>query len=460
MRDKLYFLESFPFVRSNCLMHFRKQQKVGLLCIILIIAACFCGCKDNGAATHSKKVFIRSENGKYILYRDGKPFQIKGASGFTNLKTLKEAGGNTIRTWDTTNISSILNEAEANHLGVVVGLPMPDNGEMDIFYNRPEQVKKQFDDYSALVNKYKDHPAVLFWCVGNELPFPYKLSYSNFYKSFNSIVDMIHMKDPNHPVTTTVLNVQEKNIINIKLRTNIDFLSFNIFGAIRTLKQDLKDLEWIWKGPFLITEWGIDGPWNSYQQTAWAAYIENTSTKNAELLLKRYRQFMPVDDPRFLGSLIFYWGEKQETTKTWFSLFDEHGAASEAVDVMQYIWTSKWPERYAPKIKYMLLEDKGARDNIILNPSETVSAKLFLDQADTLGLSYTWEIQPEDWYKISGANNTKKIRPIENLMISQGHSKTTLRTPAKEGPYRLFVFVKDKFGRFSSCNTPFYVVER
>lgn len=426
--------------------------------IFVLMAIFHLACNDT-ATEYRKKVQIKHENERYVVYKEGKIFGIKGASGYTNLRALREAGGNTIRTWDTTNLAAILNEAHANMLSVVVGLPMPENDDMDVFYNRPELVSKQYDDYLKVVTKYKNHPAVLFWCVGNELSFPHKPSYKNFYSAFNNIVDMIHKKDPDHPVTTTVLNLQEKNIFNINFRTNIDFLSFNIFGAIGTMKSDLKKLEWIWKGPFLITEWGIDGPWDDYQQTTWAAYIENTSTKKAELLLQRYREFMPLNDPRFLGAMVFYWGEKQETTKTWFSLFDEYGAASESVDVMQYIWTTKSPENSAPKIKYMLLDEKGAHDNIIFSPGVMVSAKLLLAQADTTGLSYTWEIQPEDWFKLNKANSTNKVKSIKNLIKLQGRSTTILSTPLKEGPYRLFVFVKNKFGKFASSNTPFYVVE-
>ncbi len=455
-----HLLISMSVKVRDVIQSFRRTPAHIRLAISIILAFSFLGCSDSPSTLKDGKVCIRSENNRYVIYRNGKPFSIKGASGFTNLETLKEAGGNTIRTWDTTNLARILTEAEANQLAVVVGLPMPESEEMDSFYNRPELVEKQLKSYSALINKYKDHPAVLFWCVGNEIPFPYKPKFNKFYDSFNAVVDMIHLQDPNHPVTTTVLNVQQKNIINIKLRTNIDFVSFNIFGAIRTLKQDLKKAAWIWKGPYLITEWGIDGPWNTYQQTAWAAYIENTSTKKAELLLERYRQFMPVDDPRFLGSLVFFWGQKQETTKTWFSLFDEDGAATESVDAMRYIWTSRLPERKAPQIRYMLLNDKGARDNIMFNPGEAVSAKLFLDQLDTVGLTYTWEIQAEDWYKENGKNNTKKMKSLDSQSTVQGISTTKFVTPEKEGPYRLFVFVKDQHGKLSTSNTPFYVIEK
>jgi hypothetical protein len=95
----------------------------------------------------------------------------------------------------------------------------------------------------------------------------------------------------------------------------------------------------------------LKGPWTTDAQNAWGAYIENTSTKKAEQYLTIYQKYMPVNDPGFLGSMVFYWGQKQELTPTWFSLFDENGAETEMVQVMQYLWTGiKVPEK-APYIK-------------------------------------------------------------------------------------------------------------
>src|SRR5690606_41215403 len=198
-----------------------------------------------------------------------------------------------------------------NNLAVIVGLPIY-NSDYTSFYNDEKKVKKQFNDYKSLVNRYKQHPALLMWCLGNELDFPYKPSYNNFYKAFNNITDMIHTDDPDHPVMTTVLNFNKKYILNLQLRCDIDLISFNIFSRIDFLKDELKDASLFWKGPFMLAEWGVNGPWQGTPQTAWGAFIENTSTKNAEHYLERYQKHMPIDDGRFLGSFVFYWGQKQE----------------------------------------------------------------------------------------------------------------------------------------------------
>src|SRR5690606_27952295 len=105
--------------------------------------------------------------------------------------------------------------------------------------------------------------------------------------------------------------------------------------------DDVESFSWVWRGPYLITEWGIDGPWEGTPQTPWGAWIEPTSTTKAAQYRQRYRQQMPINDRGFLGSLIFYWGQKQETTHTWFSLFDEHGNKTEAVAAAEEIWSGR-----------------------------------------------------------------------------------------------------------------------
>ncbi len=423
---------------------------------LLLLGACTGEKKDISIGT----VHINYSNGKYTLIRNGKPFLIKGASGYTNLKKLKESGGNTIRTWDTTNLEAVLNEAKHYDIAVIVGLPMPMNEYGDWFYKNDSLINSQYQRYAKLINKFKNHPSVLMWCLGNELSFPNKPKFLSFYKVFNNLIDMIHQNDPNHLVTTTMTNFQKKNIFHIKYRTNIDFISFNVFGKLKDIRADLKDFEWLWDGPFLITEWGIDGPWTNHEHTAWKAYIENTSTKKAEHYLSIYKTQMPVENPRYLGSLVFYWGHKQENTSTWFSFFDENGAASEAVGTMQYIWTSKYPEHKAPQLRYMLVDNKGARENLLYKPNTIASAKLLLlNNVDSTGLQFKWEVLPEDWYQVNNLYGLKKMKPIQNTILKEKNNTVQFRVPSKEGPYRIYVSVYDQYGNFATCNTPFYVVD-
>lgn len=271
---------------------------------------------------------------------------------------------------------------------------------------------------------------------------------------------MIHQDDPDHPVTTTMVNFQRKDIFNIKLRTDIDIISFNIFGRIQSFREDLHNFSWFWNGPFLVTEWGIDGPWDGTPQTAWSARIEPTSTKKAEQYLNRYREDMPVENPGYLGSFIFFWGQKQEITHSWFSLFDENGNKTESIGSAETIWTGHNSQKHVPKIKYMLLDGRGAQSNIILEPKKESNAEVLMLNEDLKSYTIKWEIYPEDWYKKDNVNNTKTPPPIAGSNFVQNGLNVTFSTPRKEGPYRLFATIYDTYGNVGTCNTPFYIIAK
>ena len=426
----------------------------GLLFQIFIIAFIFslssCG---NNPVKHNRKVYISEEKGKYTLYRNGKPYYIKGAAGFTNLEKLHEIGGNTIRTWDTLNLASILDDAQKNNMAVIVGLPLPESKYTDFIYNNPAKVSKLIAENKKIVNRFKNHPALLIWCVGNELIFENNLKHYNFYKSFNAIVDMVRQNDPDHPITTTIISLRE--IPGMKLFTDVDFISINIFSSLSSLRGKMEKFSAFYSDPFLITEWGIAGPWLQ-DKNAWGAHIESTSTKKAEQYLEMYN-YIPSENSRLLGSFVFYWGYKQETTSTWFSLFNEKGKGTEAVGVMQYLWTGKWPKTMAPKLNYMLVDGKGAKDNIIFKPGVTAQATLSMPVVDSSGTT-VWEIYPEDWYVNNNKKNTKKIKPVAGAIVSSKYLNATFKAPDKEGPYRIFATIYDSNGNFATCNTPFYVI--
>lgn len=429
--------------------------------IFMIICLClFNGCtssvQNKKASDYS--VVIRNENGKFKLYRNGKPYFIKGAAGFTHLNLLHNSGANTIRIWDTVGLEKILDEAEKNKLAVVVGLPLPESRFLNEYYRKPSYVQKTYNDYRKLVLRFRKHPALLMWCMGNELEFPYKPNYAVFYQAFNRLTKMVHTLDPNHPVLTTMVNFSRKNIINIKWRTDVDLIAFNTFGELKNLKKEIDAFSWFWNGPYMVTEWGIEGPWAGNPTTSWGAYIENSSSKKAEQYGSFYQKYIPKNDNRFLGDFVFYWGEKQEGTNTWFSMIDREGRASESVRTMQNIWIHKTNLPPAPPLNYMLLNEKGAADDLIFAAGQTVSARLVINGREKF--ICRWEIQPEDWYEKNGLRNQKWLVPVAVPGLDSANDHVNFRMPEKEGPYRLFAYVYNNTGGFAACNTPFYVIAK
>ncbi|MCX6262224.1 MAG: hypothetical protein NTY95_15580, partial [Bacteroidia bacterium] len=83
-------------------------------------------------------------------------------------------------------------------------------------------------------------------------------------------------------------------------------------------------------------------------------------------------------------------------------------------------------------------------------------ARAFASDADQDFLSYAWEIRPEATYESYAGQGEKEPQPIPGLIKTNG-ANILFSTPLQEGAYRLFVYVYDGKGKFSTANLPLYV---
>ena len=114
-----------------------------------------------------RKVTITKESNKWQLRVNNEPFYIRGAGGTVQMDAVVACGGNTIRTWGIENAQTILDEAEKKGLKVMLGLWVQ-HERHGFDYNDQEKIKNQLEGLRTAVRKYKDHPALLMWGVGNE----------------------------------------------------------------------------------------------------------------------------------------------------------------------------------------------------------------------------------------------------------------------------------------------------
>lgn len=408
----------------------------------------------------NSKVTILKKDGRYNFYKDGKPFLVKGGAGFTHISELVACGGNTIICWDTSRLQETFAEAEKNNVAVIIGIDIP-GGENETFYSRDSNIKRLFIDYEKIVKRYKGQPSLLAWCLGNELHMPVSFTTTPYYNAYNRLLAMIHERDPDHPVSTSVINVAKRYILNIQWRIpSLDFICINTYNSIKSLEKDLGVIQLFWNGPFLIGEWSPNGGWEA-TLTTWQAPIENTSTQKAKLYHEFYTTYMPRSNPRFLGSMVFYWGHRQEYTHTWYSIFNEDDCPTEAMEVLNDCWKDTVTKHRSPQLQYMLLDKLGANDNIILSAGSVHQATVYLEKpsmADTL--AYQWQIVKEDWQHWGLTWDNFKKPAVQNGLIKDSvNNQVSFAAPAAEGPYRLFVTVKNASGFCATANTPFYVVQ-
>jgi hypothetical protein len=123
-------------------------------------------------------------------------------------------------------------------------------------YDDSEAVKKQLEKLREEVLKYRNHPALLAWGIGNELNLHYKNP--KVWNAVNDISRIIHTLDTNHLVTTVLAGVNKNLVDNIKERApDIDLLSINTYGGLATLPVSLHQAGW--NGAYMVTEWGPTG---------------------------------------------------------------------------------------------------------------------------------------------------------------------------------------------------------
>jgi hypothetical protein len=431
----------------------KKNQYLCLLFLLISVQSIHAQNRQQpGAKTGAVKVTVRKADSSYQLIRNGKPYFINGAGGSSYPARIAAYGGNSIRTWGSRDGQKVLDSAAKYGLTVLMGLDVA-RERHGFNYDDTAAVSKQLDMLRAEVIKFKDHPALLAWGIGNELNLQYKNP--KVWDAVNDISKMIHEVDPNHPTTTVLAGVNKGLIDLIKSRTtDIDLLSINTYGGLATLPATLKTVGW--DGPYMVTEWGPTGHWESLH-TAWDAPIEETSSEKAAVYQSRYEYSIEKDRRKCLGSYVFLWGQKQERTPTWYGLFTEKGEESEVADAIQFLWSGKWPHNKAPHIYSLQVDHKIPVQDIYLKPSGNYDVLAVVADPDNDPLSFRWEVLSEPTQLSSGGDFEERPKPLENLVTSTGTGKAIFRAPDKQGAYRLFVYVTDGHNKVATANVPFYV---
>ena len=399
----------------------------------------------------SKVEVITNASGNFELQRNGVPYYIKGAGAKDHFDLLVKSGANSIRVWSTNN-KALLDSAYQHGLTVTLGLYVrPERSGMD--YNNEYAVKGQIEQLKNEVLKYKDHPALLVWGIGNEVD----LRYSNFkvWETIEILAKYIKEVDPNHPTMTVTAGIDPSKAFYIKKYCpSVDILGLNVYGSIENAGANLRKFNW--DKPYIVSEWGVNGPFEA-KKTSWKAKIEPPNGLKADQRLRRYKELIEKDIERCLGSYCFLWGQKQESTATWHGMFLSNGKPTEAVDVMQFCWTGEWPQSRAPSIKDISLENIGWRKDHVLAPSAKVTLNVKYLKYNNKKVIVEYVLYPEAFSNKIGGDIQKSPDPIKFDVVSQSDNKLTFISPKKKGAYRLFAYVKNEKGQSSVANIPFLV---
>jgi len=144
---------------------------------------------------------------------------------------MQEAGINTIRVYAPIDKLEILDQINAAGIKLIMGFGYNQEGQFDI-------ASGSILDY---IKKYKNHPAILFWELGNEYnyhPEWFEGDLANWYKALNTTAQKIKAIDQNHPVATAHGEIPSEEVL--RDNPNIDIWEAGADSFMAAPKDDYR----------------------------------------------------------------------------------------------------------------------------------------------------------------------------------------------------------------------------
>ncbi len=379
------------------------------------------------------------------MTRGGKPYFVKGAGGGGNMEQLAARGANSIRTWTTGGLADTLDHADKLGLTVSAGIWL--ERECSWFsYKNPSHCAKQLERVRKEVALYKNHPALLAWGLGNESEDDG--TDSAYWQQIDRLALMVREVDPEHPTFTAVAGLSPAKASGLNDHApHLDYVGINTYGGAPGLRKHLQNIGW--KRPWMLTEWGPKGYWES-PKSSFGAPLEQTSSEKAEMFRQVYQNVIS-NEGGCLGSYAFVWGWKFEATGTWFGLLTHEGDSTAAADTLQEMWSKAKPANQAPAIR----ELRGVPRSAVAARS-AFGASVQASDPEGDPLAWHWAVIPES--KGSADNGCASMpAAVAGTIADDSASQVAVTAPGKAGVYRLYVWVNDGKGHAATANAPFEV---
>lgn len=409
----------------------------------------------------------RKVDGVWRLLKDGEVFYINGAATNNFYGEVKKWGGNAVRTYGikeapdaktqyTTRM--VLDEAYENGVYVNVGLGMKDSGVFD--YSNPANaaaIKEQLENHRTWVRRFRNHPAVMCWSIGNEFETSDAAKNAVYFKYVEEVAKMIHEEDPNHPTTIAFSNSDVNNKLKplMQYAPSIDILSVNsYYNGVGGVATNVKSAGW--DKPWMITEFGPRGTWALTASTdpkefSWIssgtnkALEEMTSTEKAAIYSQIWKNDIKAKESQgCIGSFIFLWGfQTHGEVLSWYGLFDKQKNSFGGVDEISACWTGKAVENPAPRIENrqkMTLNGKISTEGVsVVANSKDNTATVEATSPTGKPLTYRWFINKEG----EALANGSMPDGIAGLIADPTKPTITFTAPGA-GAYRLYVYAIDE----------------
>jgi len=414
-----------------------------------------------GCSNEPSGIRIVQENEQFRVSIDGVSTYIKGVGGTNRLDMAAANGANAFRTWggSVESIRRDIEQAQEHGMYIMQGIGLTKDSAR---YFDEEYKEKVRQEVRRLAETFKDDKQIFAWGIGNEID----LGNANIgvaWSFVDELAQLIKSIDSRHLVSSVIAHNPAALDSIARFAPTLDFVGINSYGSIVAVEEMVNQSAY--KGPFMITEWGPSGFWE-LPSTSWGAPIEQTSEEKRLVYEERYNKYI-LSNPRCMGSFVFLWGQKEERTPTWFSMFVESGVEglplqgekTPMVEAMQRVWTGEEDlSETAPVVEGMTLNGKTALESPQVKAGETFRAIVSAYDREQTELTYLWEVLEEA--TVLGFGGSYEPRPDRIGEVVQGTEPVFSHALSQPGNYRLYVYVLDNTGFVSTTNIPFQVVKK
>ncbi len=392
-------------------------------------------------------VRLVDQSGQVRMERNGDVYFVKGVGGDGSLELLSKLGGNSVRTWGEDGLGAKLDAAHKHGLTVTAGIWLG-QVRQGFDWSDAASLVRQRQKVREVVERHKDHPALLVWALGNEMEDPAGKN-GAVWAEINNLARLVKSIDPRHPTMTVIAEIGGDKVKNLHaLCPDIDIVGINSYAGATSVGERYRKLGGT--KPYLLTEFGPPGIWEIPKDES-GAYHELTSTEKADAYRKAYRSAVLGQPGVCLGSYAFLWGQKQEVTATWFSMLHD-GSRVAAADALSELWSGKPVANRCPNIESLKFDGSGKR-----KPGDVVRAELMTSDPEKDQLMVSWQLRfdPEEYG--SGGDAESESPAVKSAVVRSGDNFAEIKLPTDGGLYRVFVVVKDQHGGAAVANVPIRV---
>lgn len=408
---------------------------------LLVALTCASGPLITPAVALDFATLVQSvEPERAVRYEPFRHFQIKGVCGTTQLELAATSGANTIRTY-TPPTRRQLDDYQRLGLKVIVGIWMPhhgenkgDNGKWS--YDYTKQGDKQVKDFADVLKRIGDHPAILMWCLGNEVHLD-----PPYLATVNRMSLLLHEKYPRQLTSLTLVNAPKDKVALIKeLAPDLDVIGYNSYGH-GAVNGASRTLEEVWGRAYYVSEFGPQGPWSG-RKAAWGVYYEQSYAAKVDDLRKSLAGIDAA--PRCLGSTMFLWGvwQKGKEFPTYFSAFlspelgdkkvrEEKLYLTPIADEFLRYWSGRYPEERAPVLTSISIAGAENNRDALFPAGKNFQVTVAATDPSTASrpLRYRWWMLDQNGKVVQGPHNSD-------------HPTAEFKAPATPGEaYAMLVYV-------------------